>query len=97
MISWDMDAEDQVSKREAKFKVGEDVVDPISGLRGTVVKVDEPQFDWMGFQYAVVLSNGTRTMFQEDSLQECFNTDDIFELCQNRNFASYDDYMIVNT
>ena len=97
MISWDMDSDEQETRREAKFKIGDDVVDPISGLRGTVVKVEEPRFDWMGFQYEVILSNATRTSFQEDSLQECFNTDDVFELCENRNFASYDDYMIVNT
>ena len=97
MISWDMDSDEQEPRREAKFKIGDDVVDPISGLRGTVVKVEEPRFDWMGFQYEVILSNATRTSFQEDSLQECFNTDDVFELCENRNFASYDDYMIVNT
>ena len=97
MISWDMDSDEQETRREAKFKIGDDVVDPISGLRGTVVKVEEPRFDWMGFQYEVILSNATRTSFQEDALQECFNTDDVFELCENRNFASYDDYMIVNT
>ena len=83
--------------REAKFKIGDEVVDPISGLNGTVVKVQEPMYAWMGFQYEVVLSNGKRTNFPGDSLQPKFNTDDVFALCENRNFANYDDYMIVNT
>ncbi len=81
----------------ARFKIGDQVVDPSSGLKGTVVKVEAPVYEWMGFLYEVVLSNGTRTSFEEDSLQECFDTDDVFELCENRNFSNYDDYMVVNT
>ena len=81
----------------ARFKIGDQVVDPSSGLKGTVVKVETPVYEWMGSLYEVVLSNGTRTSFEEDSLQECFDTDDVFELCENRNFSNYDDYMVVNT
>jgi len=97
MLDLDLDMSPQDSVREAKFKIGDEVVDPISGLNGTVVKVEEPVCNWMGFQYEVVLSNGTRTTFEQDSLQEVFNTNDVYELCENRNFANYDDYMIVNT
>ena len=81
----------------ARFKIGDQVVDPSSGLKGTVVKVETPVYEWMGPLYEVVLSNGTRTSFEEDSLQESFDTDDVFELCENRNFSNYDDYMVVNT
>lgn len=81
----------------AKFKIGEEVFDPASGFKGTIVGVDEPVFDWMGFMYEVVLSNGVKTTFAEDSLQEGFDTEDIFALCENRNFSNYEDYMIVNT
>lgn len=81
----------------AKFKIGDEIVDPVSGLNGTIVKVEEPVYAWMGFQYDVVLSNGVRTRFAEDTLQPKFDTDDVFALCENRNFANYGDYMIVNT
>lgn len=81
----------------AKFKVGDQVFDPISGLNGFVVKVEEPAYEWMGLQYEVVLSNGTRTTFEEDRLQASFDTSDVFKLCENRNFSNYADYMIVNT
>lgn len=88
MLDLDLDMSPQDSVREAKFKIGDEVVDPISGLNGTVVKVEEPVCNWMGFQYEVVLSNGTRTTFEQDSLQEVFNTNDVYELCENRNFAA---------
>lgn len=81
----------------SKFQCGEEVVDPTSGLCGVVVKVEEPMYEWMDMQYEVFLSNGRRTRFVEGCLQKRFNTDDVFELCENRNFANYDDYMIVNT
>ena len=81
----------------AKFKIGDEVVDPVSGLNGYVVKADSGPYEWMGVHYEVVLSNGTRTTFEEDCLQESFNTNDVFALCKKRNFANYDDYMIVNT
>ena len=81
----------------AKFKIGDEVFDPISKLNGTVIKVNEPPYEWMGFQYEVVLSNGTRTSYEEDYLQPPINPSDVFALCENRNFASYADYMIVNT
>ena len=81
----------------AKFEIGDDVFDPISKLNGTVIKINEPPYDWMGFQYEVVLSNGTRTSYEEDYLQHPINPSDVFALCENRNFASYADYMIVNT
>lgn len=38
MISWDMDDGNQSSKAEARFKIGDEVVDPVSGLQGTVVR-----------------------------------------------------------
>ena len=81
----------------AKFKVGDEVIDPVSGRDGTIIKVEEPLFACMGAQYLVVLSNGIKSTFIEDSLQPKFDTDDVFALCENRNFANYDDYMIVNT
>ena len=81
----------------AKFKIGDEVVDPVSGLNGYVVKAEAGPYEWMGVHYEVVLSNGTRTTFEEDCLQESFNTNDVFALCKKRNFANYDDYMIVNT
>lgn len=97
MFDVDVDLMVQNFSPVAKFKIGDRVVDPASGLNGTVVKVEEPMYGWMGFQYEVVLSNGTRTRFEEDCLQRCFDTDDVFALCENRNFANYEDYMIVNT
>lgn len=81
----------------AKFKIGDKVIDPNSSLGGTVINVEEPSFPWMSTQYRVVLTNGTSTRYSEDALQPDFNIDDVFELCKNRNFASYDEYMIVNT
>ena len=84
-------------KRAAKYKIGDQVVDPASGLSGIVVKVEEPVYDWMGIQYEVVLANGVRSSFEEDFLQPSFNTDDVFELCEHRNFSNYEEYMIVNT
>ena len=97
MFDLDLDFSAQTTAREAKFKIGDEVVDPTSGLSGSVVKVEEPMYEWMGFLYEVVLSNGTRTRFEEDCLQRNFDTDDVFALCENRNFANYEDYMIVNT
>ena len=74
----------------AKFKIGDEVVDPVSGLNGYVVKADSGPYEWMGVHYEVVLSNGTRTTFEEDCLQESFNTNDVFALCKKRNFANYE-------
>ena len=87
--------EDEV--REPKFKIGDEIVDPTSGLNGTIIKVEEPVYSYMPYQYEVVLSNGKRSRFEEDCLQRNFDVDDVFALCENRNFANYEDYMIVNT
>lgn len=81
----------------AKFKIGDEVNDPISGLQGTIVKVEEPEFEYLDVMYEVVLTNGKRATYEESSLQPVFNTSDVFALCENRNFAGYGDYMIVNT
>lgn len=94
---FDLDSLTMNASQVAKFKIGDEVIDPVSGLTGSVVRVEKPEYDWMGYQYQVVLSNGTPSMFEEDRLQHSFNTSDVFELCANRSFASYGDYMIVNT
>ena len=97
MLDFNFDSLSHEREREAKFKIGDEVVDPISGLSGTVVQVEKPVYDWMGSQYQVVLSNGTRSRFDEDCLQRSFDTKDVFAICENRNFSNYEDYMIVNT
>ena len=97
MFDIDFDNLAQTAPKVAKFAIGAEVVDPTSGLAGKVYEVKEPPYDYMEFQYRVVLSNGKATSFTESGLQEKFDTDDVFALCENRNFASYDDYMIVNT
>lgn len=94
---FDLDSLSMNASQVAKFEIGDEVIDPVSGLTGFVVRVEKPEYDWMGYQYQVVLSNGTPSMFEEDRLQRSFNTSDVFELCANRSFASYGDYMIVNT
>ena len=103
MIDLNLDSLDNLDSlmeeesREPKFKIGDEVVDPTSSLNGTIVKVEKPIYSYMPYQYEVVLSNGKRSRFEEDCLQQNFDTDDVFALCENRNFANYEDYMIVNT
>ena len=96
-IDFNIDLPEQSLARDAKFKIGDQVVESDSGLSGTVVQVETPIYAYMGFQYVVVFSNGTRTRCIEDALRPLYSTTDVFALCENRNFASYDDYMIVNT
>ena len=97
MDTIDLNIDLSESDQEPKFKIGDQVVEPNSGLAGTVVQVETPIYAYMGFQYVVVFANGARTRCVEDALQPLFATNDVFALCENRNFASYDDYMIVNT
>lgn len=87
----------QGDNTEAQFKRGDEVYVPSCGLKGCITKVVDPPFQWMGLQYEVLLQNWTKTTYPEDSLQECFDIDDVFALCEKGNFASCEEFMIVNT
>lgn len=63
MIDLNLDSLFEEKVRKPKFKIADEIVDPTSGLKGTIIKVEDPIYSYMPYLYEVMLSNGKRSRF----------------------------------